>query len=105
MAAPPDVLRHFPPRRIRRPTSDLCGSSLSRATVAEVAEALGISPSTASKVLADLEREGQVMRSAGGNEGGAPLPDRWHLAKGDNGGTSPRRTTRVVTRSGWDVGS
>jgi hypothetical protein len=50
--------------------------------VAEVAGAVGISRSAASKALADLERGGQVVRIAGGSEGGRRLPDRWSASSG-----------------------
>jgi DNA-binding MarR family transcriptional regulator len=63
--------------------SNLCGSSLSSATTAEVAEALGISRSRAAKVLADLEERGQIVRTAGGIEGGRELADRWSASPGD----------------------
>ena len=59
--------------------SNLCRSSLSSATADEVAEAVGISAAAASEVLADLEREGLVSRSAGGRQGGSRQSDRWSL--------------------------
>lgn len=46
-------------------------------TVAELAEAAGISRSTASKALAALEAEGKVRRLPGGREGGRRRPDHW----------------------------
>jgi DNA-binding transcriptional ArsR family regulator len=50
------------------------------ATVAELAEAAGISRSTASKALAALEAEGKVRRLPGGREGGRRRADRWEPA-------------------------
>lgn len=46
--------------------------------VAEVAEGVGVSGATASGVLADLERQGQVVRAAGGS--GEPV--RWSAVCG-----------------------
>lgn len=56
-----------------------------RATAAELAEAVGIGRSTASKTLAVLEAEGRVSRAARGPGGGRRQPDRWNLVN------SPRR--------------
>ena len=64
---------------IRVEKVNLCGSSLSSATAAEVAEAIGISPARASEALEALEREGHVVLDAGGREGGRLLTDRWRL--------------------------
>ncbi|MHB1928245.1 MAG: MarR family transcriptional regulator [Acidimicrobiales bacterium] len=79
--------------------SNLCGSSVSSATAQEVAEGVGISRSAASKVLADLEREGQVVRSPGGREGGQRLPDRWSLAVVAGSGDDKVRLGRGQLRS------
>lgn len=70
--------------------ANLCRSSLSSATADEVAEAVGISASAASEVLASLEREGLVSRSAGGRQGGCRQPDRWSLT-----GQSPATSSGV----------
>lgn len=50
------------------------------ATMAELAEASGVSRSTAGKALQSLEREGLVERTPGGREGGRRLPDRFEAA-------------------------
>jgi DNA-binding transcriptional ArsR family regulator len=47
------------------------------ATVAELAEASGVSRSTAGKVLQGLERDGLVERTPGGQAAGRRLPDRF----------------------------
>jgi DNA-binding MarR family transcriptional regulator len=49
-------------------------------SAAELAEAAGIGGSTASKYLADLERDGVAVRRPGGHEGGRRVADRWALA-------------------------
>lgn len=49
-------------------------------TSPEVAGALGIGRSTASKHLARLEAAGTIRRSPGGRSGGARVADRWSLA-------------------------
>jgi len=50
------------------------------ATVAELAEASGVSRSTAGKALQRLERDGLVERTPGGREGGRRLADRFEAA-------------------------
>jgi len=50
------------------------------ATVAELAEASGVSRSTAGKALQGLERDGLVERTPGVREGGRRLPDRFEAA-------------------------
>jgi DNA-binding MarR family transcriptional regulator len=46
-------------------------------TAAELAEVLGIGPSTAAKHLAALEATGAARREPGGRNGGRRLADRW----------------------------
>jgi predicted transcriptional regulator len=78
--------------------SNLCGSSLSSATVDEVADAVGISVSEASKALASLAREGLVSRSPGGREGGRRLPDRWSVVAAEDPAVSGVRLGRGQLR-------
>jgi DNA-binding MarR family transcriptional regulator len=47
------------------------------ATMAELAEATGVSRSTAGKALQSLERDGLVERTPGGRDGARRLPDRF----------------------------
>lgn len=49
------------------------------ATAESVADAAGVSPSTARKVLAQLTEVGEVTRVEGGREAGRRLPDRYSL--------------------------
>jgi len=49
------------------------------ASAAELAAAAGLGRSTVSKLLAELERGGEVRRRTGGREGGRRMPDRWSL--------------------------
>jgi predicted transcriptional regulator len=65
------------------------------ATAAQLAELAGIGRSTANKFLAALEREGKVVRRAGGHEGGRRAADHWTLATKqiDAAGTSSLEVT------------
>ena len=49
----------------------------SEVTSTDLADALGISQSTAGKRLAALEAAGSVRRTSGGREAGRRAPDRW----------------------------
>jgi hypothetical protein len=49
------------------------------ATATELAAAAGIGRSTASKLLATLAVNGEVLRQPGGHQGGRRTPDRWTL--------------------------
>jgi hypothetical protein len=51
------------------------------ATVADLAEATGLSRSTVAKHLAALEAEGATHRAPGGREGNRRLPDTWAAAQ------------------------
>jgi len=50
-----------------------------QATAAELAEAIGIGKSTATRYLAVLEVEGKAVRTPGGWEDGKRFSDRWSL--------------------------
>jgi DNA-binding GntR family transcriptional regulator len=49
------------------------------ATATELAEEAGIGRSTASKLLATLAADGQVLRQPGGHKDGRRAPDHWTL--------------------------
>jgi hypothetical protein len=49
------------------------------ATACELAQAAGIGRSTATKLLATLAADGQVLRQPGGLQDGRRAPDRWTL--------------------------
>ena len=66
------------------------------ATVAELAEASGVSRSTAGKALQGLERDGLAARTPGGREGGRQLPDRFEAA-GSRSPTYLHALERLVT--------
>jgi hypothetical protein len=51
-----------------------------QASVAQIAVSAGVGRSTAGKLLAQLESDGEVRRTAGGREGNRRLPDLWLLA-------------------------
>jgi hypothetical protein len=51
-----------------------------QATVAQIAVSAGVGRSTAGKLLAQLESDGEIRRTAGGRDGKHRLPDRWTLA-------------------------
>ena len=51
-----------------------------QATVAQIAMSAGVGRSTAGKLLAQLESDGEVRRTAGGRDGNRRLPDLWSLA-------------------------
>ena len=53
-----------------------------QATVAQIAVSAGVGRSTAGKLLAQLESDGEVRRTAGGRDGNRRLPDLWSLADG-----------------------
>jgi hypothetical protein len=50
------------------------------ATVAQIAVSAGVGRSTAGKVLAQMESDGEVRRTEGGRNGKQRLPDLWSLA-------------------------
>jgi hypothetical protein len=54
-------------------------TSASEATAAQVAVSAGVGRSTAGKMLAQLESDGEVRRTEGGREGNRRLPDLWSL--------------------------
>jgi len=60
------------------------------ATVAQITVSAGVGRSTASKLLAQLERDGTVRRTEGGRDGNRRLPDGWSLV-----GEVPAATTTV----------
>ncbi|MGH3429647.1 MAG: MarR family transcriptional regulator, partial [Mycobacteriales bacterium] len=51
-----------------------------QATVAQIAVSAGVGRSTASKVLGQLESDGEVHRTEGGRDGNRRKPDLWSLA-------------------------
>jgi len=51
-----------------------------QASVAQIAVSAGVGRSTAGKLLAQLESDGEVRRTAGGRDGNRRLPDLWSLA-------------------------
>ncbi|MGC2372590.1 MAG: helix-turn-helix domain-containing protein [Solirubrobacteraceae bacterium] len=51
-----------------------------QATVAQIAVSAGVGRSTAGKLLAQLESDGEVRRTEGGRDGKRRLPDLWSLA-------------------------
>lgn len=51
-----------------------------KATVAQIAVSAGVGRSTAGKLLAQLESDGEVRRTEGGRDGKRRLPDLWSLA-------------------------
>lgn len=50
-----------------------------QATAAQIAVSAGVGRSTAGKMLAQLESDGEVRRTEGGREGNRRLPDLWSL--------------------------
>jgi len=50
-----------------------------QATVAQIAVSVGVGRSTAGKLLAQLESDGEVQRTEGGRDGKRRLPDIWSL--------------------------
>ena len=50
-----------------------------QATAAQVSVSAGVGRSTAGKMLAQLESDGEVRRTEGGREGNRRLPDVWSL--------------------------
>jgi hypothetical protein len=50
-----------------------------QATVAQIAVSAGVGRSTAGKMLAQLESDGEVRRTEGGREGNRRKPDLWSL--------------------------
>jgi hypothetical protein len=68
-----------------------------QASVAQIAVSAGVGRSTASKLLAQLESEGEVRRTAGGRDGKRRLPDLWSLADrqpaANNANTKPASAT------------
>lgn len=67
-----------------------------QATVAQIAVSTGVGRSTAGKLLAQLESDGEVRRTAGGRDGNRRLPDLWSLADG----TSASSGTQAKPASG-----
>src|ERR1700730_14717028 len=53
-----------------------------QAPVAQIAVSAGVGRSTAGELLAQLESDGEVRRTAGGRDGNRRLPDLWSLADG-----------------------
>jgi hypothetical protein len=68
-----------------------------QATAAELAEAIGIGKSTATRYLAALEVEGKAVRTPGGWEDGKRFSDRWSLVPEDS---EPTGTPTVTTVTG-----
>ncbi len=50
-----------------------------QATAAQIAVSAGVGRSTAGKVLAQMESDGEVRRTEGGREGNRRMPDLWSL--------------------------
>ena len=53
------------------------------ATIAQIAVSAGIGRSTAGKLLAQMESEGEARRTEGGRDGARRLPDRFALASAE----------------------
>jgi DeoR/GlpR family transcriptional regulator of sugar metabolism len=51
-----------------------------QASVAQIAVSAGVGRSTAGKLLAQLESDGEVQRTEGGRDGNRRLPNLWSLA-------------------------
>jgi DNA-binding MarR family transcriptional regulator len=68
-----------------------------QATAAELAEAIGIGKSTATRYLAALEVEGKAVRTPGGWEDGKRFSDRWSLVPEDS---EPVGTPTVTAAAG-----
>jgi hypothetical protein len=51
-----------------------------QASVTQIAVSAGVGRSTAGKLLAQLESDGEVRRTEGGRDGNRRLPDLWSLA-------------------------
>jgi hypothetical protein len=51
-----------------------------KASVAQIAVSAGVGRSTAGKLLAQMESDGEVRRTEGGRDGNRRLPDLWSLA-------------------------
>jgi hypothetical protein len=64
----------------------------SQASVAQIAVSAGVGRSTAGKLLAQLESDGEVRRTGGGRDGKRRLPDLWSLA-GKQSAAKPASST------------
>jgi DNA-binding Lrp family transcriptional regulator len=72
-----------------------------QATVAQIAVSAAVGRSTAGKMLAQLESDGQVRRTEGGRDGNRRLPDLWSLAgeqpAANDTGTKPASSAAKAT--------
>jgi hypothetical protein len=71
-----------------------------QATAAQIAVSAGVGRSTAGKVLAQMESDGEVRRTEGGREGNRRLPDLWSLggeqAAANDKGEKPASATAAT---------
>jgi DeoR/GlpR family transcriptional regulator of sugar metabolism len=70
------------------------------ATVAQIAVSAGIGRSTAGKLLAQLESDGEVRRTEGGRDGARRLPDRFALASAEPKATKDSTPKRRASAKG-----
>ena len=70
------------------------------ATVAQIAVSAGIGRSTAGKLLAQLESDGEVRRTTGGRDGARRLPDRFALASAEPKATKNSTPKRRASAKG-----
>jgi hypothetical protein len=70
------------------------------ATIAQIAVSAGIGRSTAGKLLAQLESDGEVRRTEGGRDGARRLPDRFTLASAEPKATKNSTPKRRVDTKG-----
>jgi MarR family len=71
-----------------------------QATVAQIAVSAGIGRSTAGKLLAQLESDGEVRRTEGGRDGARRLPDRFVLASAEPKATKNSTPKRRASAKG-----
>ena len=80
------------PQHISDDTITKALAAAGEATAAEVADVLGMGPSTAAKRLAALEGAGAVRRHPGGRVNGTRVADRWSVpavpVRGENAATA-----------------
>ena len=70
------------------------------ATVAQIAVSAGIGRSTAGKLLAQLESDGEVRRTEGGRDGARRLPDRFALVSAEPKATKNSTPKRRASAEG-----
>jgi IclR helix-turn-helix domain len=76
-----------------------------QATVAQISVSIGVGRSTAGKMLAQMESDGEVRRTKGGREGNRRQPDLWSLggeqaAANDKGATPTSAAVATDGKSG-----